>query len=142
MSIATTKRGPVRVRDDYLELVRTFPLHPIRSENEYDRATDVMMKLALKGESNLTRGERDYLDGLTVFITRYEDERYPIKTKSSPIERLKYLMEENGMKAIDLGKLVGGRGQASLILSGKRELSKANIRALAERFKVSPALFL
>jgi len=46
------------------------------------------------------------------------------------------------MKPIDLGKLVGGRAQASLILSGKRELSKATIRALADRFKVSPALFL
>jgi antitoxin component HigA of HigAB toxin-antitoxin module len=29
-----------------------------------------------------------------------------------------------------------------LILNGKRELSKSHIRLLADRFKVSPALFI
>ena len=62
--------------------------------------------------------------------------------KLPPIELLKYLMEEHGMNTVSLGKLVGGSGQASLVLRGKRELSKANIRALADRFNVSPALFL
>jgi antitoxin component HigA of HigAB toxin-antitoxin module len=52
-------------------------------------------------------------------------------------------MDQQGMNTTDLGKLLGsGPGQASLILNGKRELSKTNIRTLAERFKVSPALFL
>lgn len=126
----------------YLELVRKFPLRPIRSEAEYEKASAVMMNLAMKGEKHLSSGERDYLDAITVFVGRYDDAHYPIACKSSPLECLKYLMEENGMKAIDLGELVGGRGQASLILHGRRELSKANIRALAERFKVSPALLL
>jgi antitoxin component HigA of HigAB toxin-antitoxin module len=52
-------------------------------------------------------------------------------------------MEEHGLNTTSLGELLGsGPGQASLILNGKRELSKANIRTLADRFKVSPALFL
>ena len=36
----------------------------------------------------------------------------------------------------------GSSGLASLILQGKRQLSKAHIRKLAEHFRVSPALFL
>lgn len=128
--------------DAYLDLVRKLPLRPIRGEAEYRHASQVMMTLAIKGEHNLDPGERDYLDALSVFVGRYEDARYPVAGKSTPLDCLKYLMEENGMKAIDLGRLVGGRAQASLILNGKRELSKANIRALAERFKVSPAIFL
>jgi antitoxin component HigA of HigAB toxin-antitoxin module len=52
-------------------------------------------------------------------------------------------MEQQGMSSGELGELLGsGKGQASLILNGKRELSKANIRTLANRFKVSPAMFL
>jgi len=60
----------------------------------------------------------------------------------TPLEALKCLMEEHGMNTVALGKLVGGTGQASLILNNKRELSKANIRTLAEHFHVSPALFI
>jgi hypothetical protein len=42
-------------------------------------------------------------------VSRYDDRHFPIlDRKSSPLERLKYLMAENGMKAIDLGELVGG----------------------------------
>jgi antitoxin component HigA of HigAB toxin-antitoxin module len=55
---------------------------------------------------------------------------------------LRDLVAEAGMNTVSLGKLVGGSGQASLILQGKRELSKANIRKLADYFHVSPALFL
>jgi hypothetical protein len=46
-------------------------------------------------------------------------------------------MEENRMNTVDLGEIVGGSGQASMILRGKRELSKANIH-----FHISPGLLL
>jgi HTH-type transcriptional regulator/antitoxin HigA len=55
---------------------------------------------------------------------------------------LKYLMQESGMTQADLARLLGNRAVASLILSGKRELSKTHIRKLAGHFRVSPALFL
>jgi HTH-type transcriptional regulator / antitoxin HigA len=136
------RRSVAQGADVYIKLVRAFPLRPIRDEAEYRKASRVMMKLALKGEQNLTSGERDYLDAITVFVSRYDDQHYPIQSGGTPLERLKWLMKGNGMKAIDLGELVGGRAQASLILNAKRELSKANIRALAEHFRVSPALFI
>jgi antitoxin component HigA of HigAB toxin-antitoxin module len=40
-----------------------------------------------------------------------------------------------------LGRLLGNRALASLILRGRRQLSKNHIRLLARHFKVSPALF-
>jgi antitoxin component HigA of HigAB toxin-antitoxin module len=43
---------------------------------------------------------------------------------------------------VQLGELVGGRAQASLILNGKRELSKANIRALSDHFGLDAGYFL
>jgi antitoxin component HigA of HigAB toxin-antitoxin module len=42
----------------------------------------------------------------------------------------------------DSGQADRSRGLASLILNGKRELSKAHIRLLADRFKVGAALFI
>ena len=45
------------------------------------------------------------------------------------------------MKPADLGRLLGNRSLASLILHGKRGLSKTHIRILADRFKVEPGLF-
>ena len=42
----------------------------------------------------------------------------------------------------DLGRLLGNRPLGSLILNGKRELSKAHIRKLAEHFAVDPGALL
>jgi len=51
---------------------------------------------------------------------------------------LTYLMQESDMTQADLGRLLGDRALASLILNG----SKPHTRKLADHFKVSPALFL
>jgi HTH-type transcriptional regulator/antitoxin HigA len=84
------------------------------------------------------------MDMLGRMISEYDQQHSSIlkMPKTTPIEALKCLMQEHGMNTISLGKLVGGSGQASMILSGKRELSKANIRTLAAHFHVSPALFI
>jgi HTH-type transcriptional regulator / antitoxin HigA len=133
-----------RAADDYLELVIRFPLRPIRTQADYRRALAILKDLVGRADDGLTPGESDYADVLGRLVRDF-DQRHStlLKQKAAgPIESLKYLMAEHGMNTISLGKLVGGSGQASLILSGKRELSKANIRTLAARFKVSPALFL
>ena len=50
-------------------------------------------------------------------------------------------MEEHGLTQSDLAE-IGSQGVVSEILSGKRELNVRQIRALAERFHVSPAVFV
>jgi HTH-type transcriptional regulator/antitoxin HigA len=130
--------------DDYLDLVRRFPLRPIREEAEYDQAIAILKELVARADApGLSAGESDYADALGHFIGLYETAHYSLEQKHAPLERLKHLMREHAMNTTELGKLLGsGAGQASLILHGKRELSKANIRRLAEHFRVSPALFI
>lgn len=142
MTKAKTKKSVAA--DDYLNLVRRFPLRPIRSEGEYDQAVEVLGALVARADAGLTSGERDYADALGQFIGAYDDAHFPIQHElKTPLARLKYLMQEHGMSTTALGELLGsGQGQASLILHGRRELSKANIRTLAEHFKVSAALFI
>jgi len=133
------------VADDYLKLVKRFPLRPIRSEVQYKQATEILGDLIGRADDpGLTHGESDYADALGQFVGAYDDLHYPIQdVMKTPLERLKYLIEQSGMNTTQLGELLGsGSGQASLILRGKRELSKANIRKLSEHFHVNASLFL
>jgi HTH-type transcriptional regulator/antitoxin HigA len=127
----------------YLALIDRFPLRPLRSERDYDVAVGILDKLAVRAEGSLDRGEQDYLDTLTMLVEAYDREHHEIDVEDTdPLTTLKYLMQESGMSQADLGRLLGNRALASLILNGRRQLSKSHIRKLADHFKVSPALFL
>jgi antitoxin component HigA of HigAB toxin-antitoxin module len=141
MSTATSKFAPM---GSYLRLVGEFPLRPIRDDVEYKAATAVMERLAIRGEDGLDRGERDYLDGLDEFISAY-DKRVLIDRprRGTPRQRLRSLIEDTDTTPRDLEKILRcGHSLISLVLSGKRELSKDNIRALAKHFKLSADYFL
>jgi HTH-type transcriptional regulator/antitoxin HigA len=51
-----------------------------------------------------------------------------------PIEYLKASMDNRGLTQADLSRLLDSTSRAAEVLSGKRELSKAMIRALAEEW--------
>ena len=148
MSSKLATRRAARSKSTYLQLVRRFPLRPIRTAAEYARAGEILAELFARADSSLTSDESDYADVLGRLIREYDERHSSILLKRAagrkptPVELLKHLLEEHGMNTTSLGSLVGGSGQASLILSGKRELSKANIRTLAVHFNVSPALFI
>ncbi len=61
--------------------------------------------------------------------------------ESSGPEMLRILMEQHGLAQSDLPE-VGSQGVVSEILAGKREMNVRQVRALAETFRVSPAVFL
>lgn len=144
MTTRTRPRGKTRtVRDDYMELIREFPLRPIRHAREYQTAAAVLDRLAVRPEGTLTAGEQDYLETLTLLVADYDDRHFQLKTaRRTPLQNLKYLMAEAGMRTADLGDLLGNRPLASLILNGHRQLSKTHIRILTDYFKVEPGLFL
>ncbi|MGD0390230.1 MAG: helix-turn-helix domain-containing protein [Tepidisphaeraceae bacterium] len=141
MSLATSKFAPT---DGYLRLVRQFPLRPIRNEGEYKAATALMERLAIQGENGLDPGERDYLDGLDEFISAYDQRALVDRPRrGTPRQRLRSLMEDTGVTPRDLQRILRcGHSLVSLVLSGKRELSKNNIRALARHFKLGADYFL
>jgi HTH-type transcriptional regulator/antitoxin HigA len=126
----------------YLALIDVFPLRPLRSERDYDAAVAVLDTLAVRSESSLDPGEQDYFDTLTMLVEAYDLDYHDVDTEQrEPLTMLKYLMQESGMSQTDLGRLLGNRALASVILNGHRHLSKAPICKLADHFKLSPALF-
>ncbi|MEX2172434.1 MAG: hypothetical protein WD851_24145 [Pirellulales bacterium] len=144
MSMIKPRSGEKSRRDDrrFLELVRQFPLRPIRSKREYDAAAMVMEKLAVRGEDDLDADELDYLDVLTDLVETYDNEHYPRPRDGSPLDRLTALLAEANLSTADLGRLLGNSGLASQIVHGRRQLSKTHIRILSEHFKLDAGYFL
>src|SRR5438105_4590090 len=87
---ATTKRAAAAVGDDYLNLIKRFPLRPLRSEGDLNSAGAVLDSLV--GRGDLTSGQRDYVEGLARFIRDYEAQTVRNRLKRlTPLELLKHL---------------------------------------------------
>ena len=52
-------------------------------------------------------------------------------------EMIQYLMEQRHLQQSDLVELLGSRSQVSLLVNGKRSISKGQAKKLAEFFHVS-----
>ena len=99
--------------------------------------------LSVTDEDRLSPGEADYLLVLTELVEAYEDAQFPVASAfGDGIDALNYLVEQSGMSASDLGRLLGNRQLGSAILRRERELSKSHIVKLADHFRVSTDLFM
>ena len=112
----------------------------LRNEREYDQAVKRLNSLIDEIGTNEQHLLYDLLDTLGTVIHAYEEKHHPMP-RCSGAEMLRFLMEEHGMTQSDLPE-IGSQGVVSEILSSKRELNVRQIRALAKRFQVSPAVFI
>ena len=128
-----------RHEDRYLELVRRFPLRPLRTDTDLDAAVAVLDELTDCAE--LSPPEQDYLDVLTDLVEAYEDATVPMPPVPDA-ELLRFLVESKG---VTQAQVAAGAGLAvstvSELLAGKRKLNRGQIGKLARFFKVSPAAF-
>lgn len=107
----------------------------IRSEEQYKAyLAEIEGLLAIPPEANSASAER--LDLLTVLVESYENQKYPIEPPS-PIDAIKFRMEEKGLKQADLIPYFGTRSRVSEVLSGKRSLTIPMIRALSVGLGIS-----
>jgi HTH-type transcriptional regulator/antitoxin HigA len=116
------------------------PLLLIRNEPEYDLAVERLNRLLDEAGTDEQHPLYTLLDTLGTLIHAYEEEHHLIP-ECSGADVLRFLMEEHGLTQSDLPE-IGSQGVVSEILRGKRELNVRQIRALAMRFHVSPAVFI
>jgi len=121
-------------------LTKALPVR-IETEEEYDRLLEQTKQLMERDEDELSSEEDRLLDLLTDVIERYEDEHYPMGNPK-PHEMLKFLMEQRGLRQRDIWSLFGSRGVTSEVINGKRAISKAQAKKLAEFFHVAPDVFI
>ena len=138
-----TTRGKVVSGDNrgpYLDLVRELPLRPLRSEADLDRAIAMIDRLS--DRASLAPEEDDYLEVLAVLVEAYETEHEPEPVVSTAA-MLRHLIEAKGVTQAEVAGATGaGESTISEVLSGKREVSRKVMRALADYFRVDPAVFL
>jgi HTH-type transcriptional regulator / antitoxin HigA len=120
-------------------LARKLPA-VIRTEEENERLIAELEEFDRRYDE-LTPEEREYSELLTVLIEAFEGANYALEGSTSD-SRLRSLMEEHGLRQRDLLGVFGSRGIASEVVSGKREISKAQAKKLAELFHVPADLFL
>lgn len=134
MNTTTEIREPV-----YAELlVKSLP-RPIRTDAEHARLTASL--LALDERDDLSPEEEALAEILTLLIEDYEEKHHPFASVS-PNESLNALMEERGLKHKDIWPVLGNKGAATEVLSGRRSISKAQAKRLAEFFHVPIDLFI
>ena len=123
---------------EYRILVERFPPRPIRGEDDL-AATEAHIGelLALPRRSP---AEDDYLDLLSQLVRSWEDEHVEIPPLTG-IELVKVLCHERGLPQLALVPIFGTASIVSEVLSGKRDLQRKHIEALASFFHVSPAAF-
>jgi HTH-type transcriptional regulator/antitoxin HigA len=120
-------------------LLRKIPPKVIRTEKENEAYTEVLYRLDRRSKT-LTPAEKELAELLTLLIEDFEERRYRLP-RANPLEALRFLMDQHGLKQKDLMDVFGTPSIVSEVLSGKRELNKDHIKRLSERFHVSPELF-
>jgi len=103
-------------------------IKPIRNDQDYEEALLLLEALVAKDPEPESE-DGDKLSILSTLVEEYEATRYP-ETLPSPIDAIKFRMEQANLKPADLVPYIGSRSKVSEVLGGKRPLSLEMIRAL------------
>jgi HTH-type transcriptional regulator/antitoxin HigA len=112
---------------------------PIRNDRDFDSMVARLEELDF-AKRKLTQEEKALREILAALIAGYDD-RFSLP-ELPPHEMVKYLMEQRGLKQAALVPVLGSRAQVSDLVNGKRGISKAQVKKLAEYFQVSAELFI
>ncbi len=126
-------------QEEYLALVRAFPLVSIRDDAHLADALAVLDRLI--DQPTRSAAEEAYLGALTDLVETYEHAHVVIPPTSG-VEALRSLMVENGLTQADLVPLFGAPSVVSEVLAGKRRLSLTHIRRLSAHFGLPADIFI
>ncbi len=107
-------------------------IKPVRTEAEYREALNALREIFNAPENTPAYDRAEVLE---ILIEDYENKHYPV-SDPDPVEAIKYVMDEEGWSQSELGKVVGDKAKASLILNRKRKLSVAMIRNVNRHLKI------
>jgi HTH-type transcriptional regulator / antitoxin HigA len=131
----------LRVGARYHQLFDAFPLRPLRTDAERDRAQEMLEWLLRAKKDRRSPDEQDYFDILVRLIEEYENVHYPMG-EPTDVEMVEHLMAIRGLSQTELA--IGVRihkATLSNLMTGRRRLTREHIEAIAAFFHVSPAVF-
>ncbi|MGA2594312.1 MAG: transcriptional regulator [Bryobacteraceae bacterium] len=120
-------------------LAETMPAR-IQDDEQYDliraRFGDLLSK------RRRTFAEDKLMDLLGVLIEDYDRRHALPLEKSTPADRLRFLLAHSGKMPADLLPVFGQRSHVNEAVNAKRKISASQARKLAKLFSVQPGLFI
>lgn len=104
----------------------------LKSEAEYKEALKRFEQLFNAPQGS---AESDEADVLALLIQDYEDKQFVIAAPT-PIEAIKYRMEQQGLSNKDLAEILGFKSRVTDIFKQNRKLNLAMIRKLHEALHI------
>ena len=101
----------------------------IKTKEDYDNALKLIEGIVDR-DPELGSADADRLTLLTALVKEYESKNFP-EHIPDPIEAIKFRMEQEDLKPVDLVPYIGTAARVSEILSGKRQLTLEMVRALS-----------
>lgn len=127
-------------RRKYAELLSGTLPRIIENDEDLKRVAHSVEPLLDKG-ARRTREEEALCRLLLRLIEDYQ-QAHRVIPRLTPNEALEALLEARNLRQADLLPIFGSRSRISDAVNGKRQISKAHARKLAEFFSVSPELFI
>ena len=112
----------------------------VHTAKDHAKASKVIAALLEEVAEDEEHPLAELLDYLANQVELYEA-RHLVIADAEPRDVLKLLMEQRGLGQSDLAEVMP-QGRVSDILAGRRAISKAQAKALAQRFKVDAGVFL
>lgn len=110
----------------------------IKNEADYEAA---LARIGTIFDAKPGTPDGDELDLLVTLVELYEGKAFPIGLPS-PVEAIKFRMEQQGLKPKDLIPYLGSAPKVSEVLAGKRPLSLTMIRKLANGLGIPAEVLL
>ncbi len=118
---------------DPAQMIERGAPHVIHSEEELAAYTEALERLT--SLDHPSPSEIEAIELLTLLITHYEDEHYPIPA-TDPVSLVKFLIDQRGLTQRDLVPQFGTESAVSMFLSGQRQLTVKQVIALSDRFRL------
>ncbi|MCU9596388.1 helix-turn-helix domain-containing protein [Proteus mirabilis] len=100
----------------------------LKNDNDYNEAMDRIAEL-MGLNPDVDSDDGNELEMIALLIEDYEKKNCHIE-KPSPIEAIKFRMDQEGLTQQDMEKYLGSRSKVSEVLAGKRNLSISMITKL------------
>ncbi|MDP3068644.1 MAG: hypothetical protein Q8N18_00060 [Opitutaceae bacterium] len=113
-------------------------IKPIKTASDHAAA---LTRLEVIFDASPGTREGDEAEVLATLVQFYEETHFPID-RPSPIDAIRFRMEQQGLKAKDLIPHLGSASKVSEVLSGRRRLSLAMIRNLIDALGIPPQVLL
>ena len=126
--------------EKYNELLVKYQPKLIKTEEDNEKALAIVEELMHRPNRSLE--ENELYELLITLIEKFEQEYYNPSKVTTPHSLLLFLMEQRDIKQSDLIGIIGSKGVISEVVNGKREISKAQAKALGDYFHVDAGLFI